>query len=182
MNVAINYDRLPVVKILIDGCANTQVHLSHTLFEGLKEFTKLLIGAGYDVTSGDWHNTMRDKLYLEWGCLSAEFLNEFLVLWMQAGGTINVEKIIGGDEYEGLEGAYSGDVSCQHGLRMPVAKQLRQYRDGKLYRLTILDMCRIVIRKKLIEHAQGKSIFPAIRSLPLPMKMKFFLSFGYVKK
>ena len=125
---------------------------------------------------------MRDKLYLEWGCVSAEFLNEFLVLWMQAGGTINVEKIIGGDEYEGLEGAYPGDVSCQHGLRMRIAKQLHQYRDGTLYRLNILDMCRIVIRKKLIEHAHGKSIVPAIRSLPLPMKMKNFLSFGYVKE
>ena len=38
LNVAINYDRLLVVKILIDGGANIQVHLSHTLFEGRKEF------------------------------------------------------------------------------------------------------------------------------------------------
>ena len=56
------------------------------------EFTRLLIGAGVDVTSGDWNAILGRHLASR--VMSLEFCKEFLVLWIQAGGTVNVDIII----------------------------------------------------------------------------------------
>ena len=40
-----------------------------------------------------------------------------------------------------------------------------------------MDKCRLVVRRKLITHAQGLSIFPEIGRLPIPEKLKKFLAF-----
>ena len=69
-----------------------QTPLELTLIDGQMKFTKLLIGAGVDVTSGDWNAIL--GRYLASRVMSLEFCEEFLVLWMQAGGTINVDIII----------------------------------------------------------------------------------------
>ena len=114
--------------------------------------------------------------------MSLEFCKEFLVLWIQAGGTINVDIIIRHNEIMDLSQEHPGDRITEHERRAHVKRELQPCRDGTLYRLTVLDMCRIVIRKKLMEYTQGKSIFPAIRKLPLPMKMKSFLSFDCVQE
>ena len=180
-----------MVKALIDagvninqpiytGSHSKQTPLELTLIDRQKEFTKLLIGAGTDVTSGDWNIILGRNLASR--VLSLEFCKEFLVLWMQAGGTINVDIIIRHNEIMDLSQEHPGDRIIEHERRAHVKMELQPCRDGTLYKLTILDMCRIVIRKKLIEHAQGKSILPAIRKLPLPMKMKSFLSFDCVQE
>ena len=157
-----------------------QTPLELTLIDGQMKFTKLLIGAGVDVTSGDWNAIL--GRYLASRVMSLEFCKEFLVLWMQAGGTINVDIIIRHNEIMDLSQEHPGDRIIEHERRAHVKNQLQPCRDGTLYRLTFLDMCRIVIRKKLIEHAQRKSILPAIRKLPLPMKMKSFLPFDCVQE
>ena len=185
LTVALNYQQFSVVKVLIDAGANInkpvragnfhdEVPLRLTLFEGRMEFIRLLIGSGSDVTSGDWNGAI--GLNLDWpGHASTAFCKEFLILFMQAGGTINVGHIIGhNQDWSDHMGGFGRPVH--------VDEELQMYRDGSLYKFNILDMCRIVIRKKLIEHAQGKSILPAIKSLPLPMKMKSFLSFGCVSE
>ena len=204
--VALHYQRLPLLKVLIDAGANInkpvwtgardkmQPPLALTLLEGRMEFIKLLIGAGVDITPNGWDGASSTagldgwtrviafNLYLQsYRCLPDAFSTEFLVLWMQAGGTINAEMIIGYDENLDLSQEHPGDRLNELGRQANVKRQLQTCIDGTLYRLTILDMCRIVIRKKLIEHARGKSILPAIKSLPLPMKMKTFLSFDNVK-
>ena len=185
LTVALNYQQFSVVKVLIDAGANInkpvragnfhdEVPLRLTLFEGRMEFIRLLIGAGSDVTSGDWNGAIGLNLYWP-GHASTAFCKEFLILFMQAGGTINVGHIIGHNQdwYDHMGG---------FGRPVHVDEELQMYRDGTLYKFNILDMCRIVIRKKLIEHVHGKSIVPAIKSLPLPMKMKRFLSFGCVSE
>ena len=60
------------------------------------------------------------------------------------------------------------------GRPVHVDEELQLCTEMEPFTSNFLDMCRIVIRKKLIEHAEGKSILLAIRSLPLPMKMKSF--------
>ena len=204
--VALHYQRLPVLKVLIDAGANInkpvwtgrrhsmQPPLALTLLEGRMEFIKLLIGAGVDVTSNGWDGAtpaagfdgwtglIAFNIYLQWyHCVSDTFSTEFLTLWMQAGGMLNAEMILRHDRNRDLSQEHPGDRLSELSRQDNVKKQLQPCIDGTLYRLTILDMCRIVIRKKLIEQAQGKSIFPAIKRLPLPMKMKTFLSFGNVK-
>ena len=190
MTIALNYQQLSVVKVLIDAGANinkltyTRSHskrapLEFTLCDGQMELAKLLIGAGTDVTSGDWNAIIGGSLASR--CASTKFCKEFLVLYLQAGGTISFEKIIRHNEVFDLSQEHPGDRIVEMGRRAHVREELQPCRNGTLYRLTILDMCRIVIRKKLIENAQGKSILPAIKSLPLPMKMKSFLSFHCVK-
>ena len=206
LSVALNYQQLPVVKVLIDAGANInkpvwtgrhsmQPPLALTLLEGRMEFIRLLIGAGTDVTSAGWNGAgyaagldgwdgvISFNLYSPFrSYLSDAFSTEFLVLWMQAGGTLNVDMIFRYDENFDLSQEHPGDACQERGRQCHVKNQLRPFRDGTLYRLTIMDMCRIVIRKKLIEHAQGKSIVPAIKSLPLPIKMKSFLSFDNVRE
>ena len=162
------------------GSQSKQAPLEHTLIDGQMKFTKLLIGAGVDVTSGDWNAILGRNLASR--VMSLEFCKEFIVLWMQAGGTINVDIIIRHNEIMDLSQEHPGDRIIKHERRTYVKRELQPCRDGILYKLTILDMCRIVIRKKMIEHAQGESILPAIKKLPLPMKMKSFLSFDCVQE
>ena len=189
LTIALTYRQLSVVKVLIDAGANinkptyTREHskrapLELTLCDRQMEFTKLLIGAGVDVTSGDWNAMIGGSLASR--CTSTKFCKEFLVLYLQAGGTINFELIIRHNEVFDLNQEHPGDRIVEIGRRADVRMELQTCRDGTLYKLTLLYMCRIVIRKKLIENAQGKSILPAIRGLPLPMKMKSFLSFDCV--
>ena len=145
-----------------------------TLFEGGMEFIKLLIAAGTDVSSPDWNGTIGLNLYWP-GHASRAFCKEFLILFMQAGGTIDVDRIVShNQDWSDHMGGFGRPVH--------VEEELQMCRDGTLYRLTILDRCRIFIRKRLIKHAQGKSILPAIRVLPLPMKMKSSLSFGFIRE
>ena len=123
--VALNYRRLAVVKVLIDAGANINKSiycgrhemrplLALVLLEGRMEFIKLLIGAGVDITTNGWDGCVYGldgwdgvisfNLYLQsYRCLPDAFSTEFLVLWMQAGGTINAEMIIGYDENLGSE-------------------------------------------------------------------------------
>ena len=162
------------------GSQSKQAPLEHTLIDGQMKFTKLLIGAGVDVTSDDWNAILGRNLASR--VMSLEFCKEFIVLWMRAGGTINVDIIIRHNEIMDLSQEHPGDRIIEHERRTHVKRELQPCRDGILYKLTILDMCRIVIRKKMIEHAQGKSILPAIKKLPLPMKMKSFLSFDCVQE
>ena len=176
--VALNYQRLPIIRILIDagadinkkvaaGNGSEDPPLLPAMLIGGMDYVKILIGAGADV------NALGDIIFgwFYYPCqASGEFIKELMKLWIQAGGKINVAGILAHNQdwYDYCGGG---------GRPLPVPEELQLYKDGKIYELTLQDRERIATRQRLIENANGRSILPVIKTLPLPEKMKNFLAF-----
>ena len=125
-----------------------------------------MVAAGADVESCDWSG----KISWTFGYNSEDFIKDLLILLAQAGNKVNARTLI----------CCMQDIHDHRGgrgtpVRVPGFLQL--YQEGRLYRESIMDKCRLVIRRKLIAHAQGRSIFPAIERFELPEILKNFLAF-----
>ena len=104
------------------------------------------------------------------GYNSEDFIEGLLILLAQAGNKVNAKTLICcmQDIHDHRGGA---------GTPVSVPEFLQLYQKGKLYQESIMEKCRLVIRRKLITHAQGRSIFPAIGRLQIPEKLKKFLAY-----
>ena len=105
------------------------------------------------------------------GYNSEDFIEDLLILLAQAGNKLNAKTLICcmQDIHDHRGGA---------GTPVSVPEFLQLYQKGKLYQESIMEKCRLVIRRKMIAHTQGRSIFPEIVRLPIPEKLKKFLAFG----
>ena len=87
------------------------------------DFVKLLIATGADV-SAVRDSRIGSNLYWP-GYASQQFVKELLKLWMQAGGDVDVGKIMDHNQdcFEHMGG---------FGQQAPVPEELQLYRDGKI--------------------------------------------------
>ena len=97
---------------------------------------------------GDWNGAIGLNLYWPEHA-SKTFCEEFLILWMQAGGNINVDSIVSHNQdwFEHMGG---------FGKKIHVDEELQKYRKGRLYKLTKEDKWRIEMRKELIKKPKGR--------------------------
>ena len=177
MTITLHYLQLSVLRVLIDHGANINQAVNTgycrqnppvtiVCFEEGFPLLKLMVAAGADVESCDWNGL------ISWtfGYNSDDFIKAMLILLTQAGNKVNAKTLICC-----IQDIHDHRGGCGRPVSVPEVLQL--YQDGKLYQESIMDKCRLVIRRKLITHAQGRSIFPAIGRLQISEKLKKFLAY-----
>ena len=128
---------------------------------------RLIIAAGDRMEPENLTGIIIHNLYIPYTAPEEE-KKELLILLTQAGMKLDLDSIL------------PTLRDYQEHLHQPVEvpPSLEKYLNGKLYRLNLQDLCRIVIRRMLTECSPGRSILPAIEKLPGPQKLKDFLAFN----
>ena len=172
------YQHLPVVKVLLNYGAQfnpdilrrdyfNKCALQRVLQTRRMPLIRLIVAAGDRMEPESLTGTIIHNLYIPYTAPEEE-KKDLLILLTQAGMKLDFESIL------------PTLRDYQEHLHQPVEvpASLEKYLNGKLYRLNLQDLSRIVIRQTLVERSPSKSILPAKEKLPGPQKLKDFLAFN----
>ena len=125
--IAINYQRLPIMRMLIEAGADINSPVASgnmarypplvlAMIQARIELVRLLIGAGANVNAVG-SSTIGFCFYYP-GRPTQQFIMEVLELWVQTGGTINVSEVIGHNQdwFDHL-GGFGRACACTRGTR-----------------------------------------------------------------
>ena len=168
VKVLLNYGALFYPEILRRDYFNKRA-LQRVLQTRRMPLIRLIVAAGDRMEPESLTGIIVHNLYIPYTAAEKE-KKELLILLTQAGMKLDFDSIL------------PTLRDYQEYLHQPVEvpPSLEKYLNGKLYRLNLQDLCRIVIRRTLMKRSPGESILPAIEKLPGPQKLKDFLGFNFL--